>query len=84
MITTSLLIECIGWIGAVCVLIAFFLISTKRIDASKPIYHWLNIVGALGLIIHTSYNSAFPSAFVNVIWVGVAVYSLLKLKPSKS
>ena len=82
MITTSVIIECIGWIGAICVLIAFFLISTKRTDVSKPTYHWLNIVGALGLIIHTSYNGAFPSAFVNIIWVGVAIYSLLMFKAS--
>jgi len=82
MSTASLIVECIGWFGAIVVLIAFFLISTHRTDATKPIFHWLNIIGALGLIIHTSYNSAFPSAFVNVIWVGVAFFSLIKLKNS--
>jgi hypothetical protein len=76
----SIIVECIGWIGAIIVLIAFFMISTHRTDANKPIFHWLNIIGALGLIIHTSYNAAFPSAFVNVIWVAVAVFSLIKLK----
>lgn len=82
MISSSLIIECIGWVGAILVLVAFFLISTNRTDASKPIFHWLNIIGALGLIIHTSYNSAYPSAFVNIIWVGVAIFSLVKLKSS--
>jgi hypothetical protein len=76
----AIIVECIGWIGAIIVLIAFFMISTHRTDANKPIFHWLNIIGALGLIIHTSYNSAFPSAFVNVIWVAVAIFSLIKLK----
>lgn len=79
---TSIIVECIGWIGAIVVLIAFFMISTHRTDATKPIFYWLNIVGAVGLIIHTIYNSAFPSAFVNIIWVGVAVFSLMKLKAS--
>ena len=78
--STSIIVECIGWIGAIIVLIAFFMISTHRTDADKPIFHWLNVIGAIGLIIHTCYNSAFPSAFVNVIWVGVAVFSLIKLK----
>ena len=81
--TISIIVECIGWIGAIVVLIAFFLISTHRTDATKPVFHWLNIVGAIGLIIHTSYNSAFPSAFVNIIWVGVAFFSLIKLKTAK-
>ncbi|ABG58940.1 CBU_0592 family membrane protein [Cytophaga hutchinsonii] len=69
-------VECAGWVGAILVLIAFFLISTNRVNANMPVFHWLNIFGAVGLIIHTLYNTAYPSAFVNVIWAGVAVYSL--------
>lgn len=45
-----------------------------------PVFHWLNISGALGLIVHTLYNAAYPSAFVNVIWVGVAIYSLSNIR----
>jgi len=75
---TNLLVECAGWIGAGCVLIAYYLISTNKIDTGKPIYHWLNIFGAFGLILHTVYNAAYPSAFVNIIWIGVAIYSLKK------
>jgi hypothetical protein len=72
----AIAVECIGWIGALLVLMAFFLISTNRINSGNPVFHWLNIVGALGLIVHTIFNAAYPSAFVNIIWVGVAIYSL--------
>ncbi|MGN6647024.1 MAG: CBU_0592 family membrane protein [Cytophaga sp.] len=74
------IVECIGWIGALLVLTAFYLISTNKVDSSKPVFHWLNIFGAIGLIIHTLFNAAYPSAFVNIIWVGVAIYSLARLK----
>ncbi len=80
MFNNTILVECIGWVGALLVLLAFFLISTNRVDSSKPIFHWLNILGALGLIVHTIYNAAYPSAFVNIIWVAVAVYSLRTAK----
>ena len=76
---TEISIECIGWGGAVLVLAAYFLISTNKVTAEMPVFQWLNILGALGLIIHTLYNAAYPSAFVNIIWVGVAVYSLMKI-----
>jgi formate hydrogenlyase subunit 3/multisubunit Na+/H+ antiporter MnhD subunit len=79
----QILIECIGWLGATIVLIAFFLISTNRVDAHNKAYHWLNIVGAIGLIIHTTFNAAYPSAFVNIIWVIVAIYSLVKISTKK-
>lgn len=77
---TEIAVECIGWSGAILVLIAYFLISTNKLNASMPVFHWLNISGALGLIVHTLYNAAYPSAFVNVIWVGVAIYSLSNIR----
>lgn len=76
----EIFIECVGWAGALLVLIAYYLISTNKTNPSQPIYHWLNILGAIGLIIHTIYNAAYPSAFVNIIWIGVAIYSLKKIK----
>ncbi len=79
MTAIEICIEFAGWIGAMFVLVAFFLISTNKVTSNMPVFHWLNIFGAVGLIIHTLYNTAYPSAFVNVIWAGVAVYSLVKL-----
>jgi len=76
-------VECCGWLGAMFVLIAYFLISTDKITSGSVLYQWLNIIGALGLIIHTIFNHAYPSAFVNIIWVGVAIYSLMRYQQKK-
>jgi hypothetical protein len=72
------LVDILGWIGGIEVLIAYGLISTKRVDQSSLFYHLLNLTGALLLIMNTIYKGAYPSAFVNVVWVGIAVYSIWK------
>jgi hypothetical protein len=74
----SIIIECIGWSGAILVLLAYFLITLNKIKSTTPLFQWLNLLGALCLICHTVYNHAYPSAFVNVVWTAVAIYGLLK------
>ncbi|MCU0415923.1 MAG: hypothetical protein MUE33_01945 [Cytophagaceae bacterium] len=79
-----LIIESIGWIGAILVLYAYFLNSTNKVDSTNGYYQWLNLLGALCLILHTIYNNALPSAFVNVIWTIVAIYSLFRIYKNKT
>lgn len=65
-----------GWSGAICVLLAYFLISTGKVDKDNTFYHVLNLLGAFLLIFNTVYLGAYPSAFVNVIWCFVALAGL--------
>jgi hypothetical protein len=72
------LMEAIGWIGALCVLVAYALVSTSKVDARSALYQTLNIAGAVGLVINSSWNGAVPSAVVNLIWIGIGVYAMLR------
>jgi formate hydrogenlyase subunit 3/multisubunit Na+/H+ antiporter MnhD subunit len=72
----SLFIDIIGWIGAALVLLAYALVSTNRVRAQSAVYQWLNIVGALGLVVNSGWSGAIPSAVVNLVWIGIGVYSL--------
>lgn len=77
------LIDIIGWIGGIEVLLAYGLISSKRVDQTSFIYHLLNLTGAILLIANTIVKGAYPSAFVNIVWVGIAVYSIWKYSVKK-
>ena len=72
----AFVVELIGWAGAVLVLVAYGLVSTERVSSRSWPYHLLNIGGAVGLVINSSWNGAIPSAVVNVIWIGIGVYAL--------
>ena len=72
--------EAVGWVGAALVLVAYALVSTGKAEASSTYYQTLNIAGALGLVANSSWNGAIPSAVVNVIWIGIGVYGVVRAR----
>jgi hypothetical protein len=69
------LIEITGWIAASFILGAYALISSGKMRAHQPLYQWMNILGAVGLIINSGWNGAWPSVGLNAVWFGIAVYT---------
>ena len=76
---THLLIEIVGWAGAGLILLAYLLLTAERIAARSVAYQGLNLAGALGFVINSGWNGAIPSAALNVVWAGIAIYALLTL-----
>jgi len=74
-----MILETIGWIGAFCVLWAYFLISTGKVTNKSILFQWFNFIGAFLLIIYTITVKAYPSAFVNLVWLIIAVVGIVKL-----
>ena len=74
----TLAIEGAGWIGAVLVLAAYALASAGRLDGKSPVFQWLNLVGAAGFVVNTAYHGAIPSMVLNIIWCGIAVFTLAR------
>ena len=74
----KLAVEIIGWIGAALILIAYGLLSSGRRTGRSRLYQGMNIVGAVGFVINSGLNHALPSAALNVIWIGIGVYALMR------
>jgi hypothetical protein len=75
-LSINLIVDIVGWIGAALILIAYFFVSTRRVEGNALSYQILNIFGSVFLIVNTFYYRAFPSTFVNIIWIAIAFYSL--------
>jgi hypothetical protein len=75
---TDFLINFIGWAGVTLLIIAYWLVSTKRCQGNSILYQMLNIIGAFLLIINSFYFGAYPSVGVNIVWVGIALPTLIK------
>jgi TRAP-type C4-dicarboxylate transport system permease small subunit len=71
--------EIIGWIGAFLVVLAFFLVSTKKIKATSKRYQLLNLFGAIGVGVNVFYQQSWPALVLQIIWALIAVYSLIKM-----
>lgn len=76
-------VEIAGWIAAVLILSAYGLLSAGKLTGKSVIYQLMNIVGAIGFVINTGYNGAIPSAVLNVIWVGIGVWALVRIRMSR-
>ena len=72
----ELTIDILGWCGALFVLLAYALVSTRRVEGDSLWYQSLNIAGASLLLANTAYEGAYPSSFVNVVWIGIAIFAL--------
>jgi hypothetical protein len=74
----SLLIEIVGWTGAVIILIAYGMLSAGRLEARSTKYQLLNVIGAAGFVVNSGANGAFPSAVLNMVWIAIGLYALAR------
>jgi len=77
---TKFLTDAVGWLGAGLLLIAYGLVSFRRLRADSAAYQALNGFGSLGLIVNTLYYHAYPSAFVNLVWITIALIAGVRMK----
>jgi uncharacterized membrane protein YoaK (UPF0700 family) len=66
----------VGWLGAAALLVAYAMVSSRKMEADSASYQVLNIVGSILLVANTIFYRAYPSSFVNLIWAGIAVFSM--------
>ena len=77
--TLGLVIESVGWIGAVLILAAYGLLTAGKLSADSPAYQAANVVGALGFIANGWWHKALPSTVLNVIWAGIGLTALWRM-----
>ena len=75
---TKFLIDTLGWIGAFSLIVAYACVSFRKIAVDSALYQVMNAVGSFLLIVNTVYYHAYPSAFVNVIWIAIAISARLR------
>jgi len=74
----------VGWVGAAALLVAYAMVSHKKLEGNSAAYQLLNISGSLLLAANTIFYGSYPSTFVNLIWAGIAVFSIMMRKRLES
>jgi hypothetical protein len=70
----------VGWAGTLSYLIAYSLLSFNKLKASQPLYHMLNILGALGLTYNALVLKDYPNIIVNVVWAMIASWAIFTIQ----
>lgn len=79
----EIVVDILGWAGGCMVVVAYFLISAGKAHSKSVLFQLLNLIGSIFLIVNTYYKGAYPSAVVNVIWVGIALYGFYRIYSPK-
>lgn len=74
----DIVFEVLGWVGTVLILFAYLLLSLGKLKNGRT-YQLINLFGAIGLLINGAVHAAWPSAILNVVWSGIAIFSLVQL-----
>ena len=76
----KLIIDLLGWSGASLLLGAYGCVSFGKLRAGSVLYQIVNGLGSCFLVVNTVYYRAFPSAFVNAIWICIAVSAGIRMR----
>ena len=74
------IVEVVGWVAAVIILAAYGLLSAGKLDGRSALYQSMNVIGAAGFVLNSGYNGAFPSAVLNVVWIGIGAFGLIRYR----
>jgi hypothetical protein len=75
---TRVLIELAGWLGAALLLLAYALVSFRKIRPDSAAYQSMNVIGSCLLVVNTVYLHAYPSAMVNIVWIVIAIVAYVR------
>jgi formate hydrogenlyase subunit 3/multisubunit Na+/H+ antiporter MnhD subunit len=76
-------IEIVGWFAAALLLSAYVLLTMGKVTSGSKAYQWLNVFAGAGLIVNSGWNGAYPSVFINVVWMIVALYGVFAARSRK-
>jgi hypothetical protein len=78
----TLAINVLGWLGVAALLCAYWLVSTQKTMGDSRTYQGMNLLGAILVLVNSSYYGAYPSVGVNAAWIAIGVYTLATRLPT--
>jgi hypothetical protein len=79
----EIIIDTIGWFGMIVLIAAYLLVSNKKVDSQSKAYQGMNVIASFCLIINTGYYGAYPATALNVVWVLMGLFFLVRILTGK-
>ena len=68
----------VGWVGTFLLLLAYVLVSMRRLDGDGPAFQLLNVSGSVGLGVAAVAGGVWSAATLNALWVAVGLVILAR------
>jgi len=72
----NIFINILGWTGSILYLLAYALVSAKKTEGDSFLYQGMNILAGVLLVIYTLALDAYATTGLNVVWVGIGMFTL--------
>jgi lipid-A-disaccharide synthase-like uncharacterized protein len=70
-------IDIVGIAGAMLLLLAYFMATTKHWQTHSPSYQLSNLGAAILLIVYSIAKTAYVHVIINIVWASVAIVGLV-------
>ena len=70
--------DVVGFLGAISILIAYFLLQAKKMSSDGLIYSLLNLVGAVLILFSLANAWNLTAVFIEIIWCGISVLGIFR------
>jgi hypothetical protein len=70
------LIDILGWTGSILYLLAYALVSAKKVEGDSLLYQGMNIFAGILLVIYTLFLEAYATTGLNAVWVAIGLITI--------
>ncbi|MGY4883968.1 MAG: CBU_0592 family membrane protein [Nanobdellota archaeon] len=73
----------IGWVGVIFIVIAYIFFSQRKLKIDYVLYHLLNFLGAVGLVVSTFVTESWPALALGLIFAAISIAYITKILKTK-
>ncbi len=78
MITEMTAIDWLGVFGSLVISGAYLAVSYGKVDAERPVFHLMNLSGALMILLSLYFRPNAGAIMIEVLWSAIAIFSLAR------
>lgn len=73
------LLQLFGWYGTIAIVAAYFLVSFGILTADSFWFQFLNVTGALGIVVVSLMRKAYQPAVLNIVWTVIGIIAIIRI-----
>lgn len=70
--------QILGFVGMIFIVCAYLLIQMQKTNHNGWLYLWLNLIGAILLIISLLVHFNLGSFLIEVFWIAITIFGMIK------
>lgn len=71
--------DTIGCLGTIMILVTYILLQTRKLDAHTMLFSFLNLVGALMILISLLYSWNLAAVAMEIAWATISGFGIFKV-----